>query len=57
MSDNLYDFNVSDRKSFALFIELLRKDLFENPQDWENKNLDDFLEAMSAFYRRYTRLL
>lgn len=49
MSNNLDTFKVTDRKSFAIFIQLLRKDLFENPQDWENKNLHDFLEALSAY--------
>jgi hypothetical protein len=49
MNDNLTKFNVTDRNSFVVFLGLLRKDFIENPQDWENKSLEDFLEALSAY--------
>lgn len=40
---------VTDRQSFIKFLDLLRKDLMNNPDDWENKTLPDFLEALSAY--------
>lgn len=49
MSSDLENFIVTNRKSFATFIKLLYKDLLENPEDWENRNLEDFLEALSAY--------
>lgn len=49
MSDALYDLKITDRKSFAQFLELLRQDLINNPDAWENKNLPDFLEALATY--------
>lgn len=49
MNDTLNDFKVTDRQSFIKFLDLLHKDFLENPDEWENKNLDDFLEAMTRY--------
>jgi hypothetical protein len=49
MSEILEDFNVNDRESFSQFLELLRKDLLDNPESWENDTLPNFLEALSAY--------
>jgi hypothetical protein len=49
MNDQLNKFEVTDRKSFSVFLDLLRKDFAENPQEWENKSLENFLEALSAY--------
>ena len=49
MSDQVFDFKVTDRVSFISFIKLLRVDLLNNPERWENKNLDDFLEAIGRY--------
>jgi len=49
MDNELTEFRVTDRKSFVKFLDLLRKDLSENQQEWENKSLEDFLEALSAY--------
>lgn len=48
MNDTLYDFKVTDRQTFIQFLDLLRKDFLDNPENWENKTLPDFLEALSA---------
>ena len=37
------------RAEFSIFVQELRADLIENPQEWENITLDRFLEAMSAY--------
>ena len=37
------------RIEFVDFLNDFRTDLKKNPDKWENKNLDDFLEAMSAY--------
>jgi hypothetical protein len=49
MTDTLNDFKVMDRITFIKFLDLLRKDFLDNPENWENKTLPDFLEAMSAY--------
>ena len=49
MSDTLNDFKVTDRQTFIKFLDLLRTDFLDNPENWENKSLPDFLEALSAY--------
>ena len=49
MSDTLNDFKVTDRRTSIKFLDLLRKDFSGNPENWENKTLPDFLEALSAY--------
>lgn len=49
MKDILNDFKVTDRQTFIKFLDLLRKDLLDNPENWENKTLPDFLEALSVY--------
>lgn len=40
---------VATREDLARFVELLRSDLRNNPGDWENPSLEDFLESLSAW--------
>lgn len=40
---------INSKKDFVFFLENLIADLKENPADWENDNLESFLEAMSAW--------
>lgn len=49
MKDQLSNCIVTDRQSFITFIERLREDLLSNPESWENKTLDDFLEALGRY--------
>ena len=35
--------NVNDRKSFSKFVGLLRQDFQQNPERWENDQLESFL--------------
>ena len=49
MREEVSNFKVTDKKTFIEFIDLLRADLLANPDDWENKKMDDFLEAVSRF--------
>lgn len=49
MTDTISNFKVTDRKSFIKFIDLLRKDFVDNPESWENKKLENFLEALSSY--------
>ena len=49
MTDTISNFKVTDRQTFVKFINLLRQDLVDNPESWENKKLGDFLEALSAY--------
>lgn len=38
-----------NREEFSKFLLQLQTDLEENPQNWENRTLFDFLEAMSRY--------
>jgi hypothetical protein len=49
MNDQLSNFKVTDRQSFISFLDLLRQDFLQNPDNWENKTLDTFLEALGAY--------
>ncbi len=49
MDDNLSDFKVTDRQSFIKFLNLLHRDLIDNPDRWENDTLARFLESMVAY--------
>lgn len=49
MNDYLSKFKVTDRQSFIEFINLLRQDFIDNPESWENKNLNDFLQALGSY--------
>jgi hypothetical protein len=48
MIPDLEDLKVTDRETLAIFISPLRNDLLENEEKWENKTLDDFLEALES---------
>ena len=36
MKNTLENFNVTDRKTFIEFIDLLRTDFINNPENWKN---------------------
>jgi len=40
---------MTDRNSFIKYLDLLIQDFKDNPENWENRNLVDFLEAMSSY--------
>lgn len=40
---------VKDSPSLIIFIKRLREDLKENLEEWENRDLASYLEAMSAW--------
>jgi succinate dehydrogenase flavin-adding protein (antitoxin of CptAB toxin-antitoxin module) len=49
MNDTLDNFKVTDRQTFIKFLAVLRNDLLDNPENWENKTLPDFLEALNTY--------
>ena len=40
---------IKTKEDLARFVEELKADLLSNADDWENLELDQFLEAMSAW--------
>jgi hypothetical protein len=42
---------IGSKDSLADFIAALRLDLETNPDEWENRTLDGFLDAMEAWVR------
>ncbi len=51
MSNLSNNYSVTDRQTFIRFLEALHQDFLDNRQAWENKTLEDFLEALT----RYTK--
>lgn len=49
MNEQLSNFKIADRQTFIRFLDLLRKDFLENRAEWQNKSIDDFLEAMTRY--------
>ncbi len=37
------------KQDFIIFLEDLKNDFIENPKSWENKTLEDFLDAMFRY--------
>ena len=48
MSDVDYS-EVTSREDFCDFVDALRQSLRDSAENWENINLDDFLEALEAW--------
>ncbi|WP_461791418.1 DUF7660 family protein [Pedobacter sp.] len=38
-----------EKQTFIKSLNLLRQDFLDNPENWENKTLPDFLKALSAY--------
>ena len=49
MNNSIYEIEVTDRKSFIEFVDLLLQDFYKHRDKWENDRLETFLEAMSAY--------
>jgi hypothetical protein len=45
----IHQIKITSRKSFINFLKLLQEDLRSNNEAWENKSLEDFLEAMTTY--------
>ncbi|MBK0404966.1 hypothetical protein I5M27_18420 [Adhaeribacter sp. BT258] len=43
------EIEVKDRQTFSEFAKLLLEDFEKNKENWENKNLGDFLEALQRY--------
>jgi hypothetical protein len=43
--------SVRSRDDFVEFVKALREDLVDNPECWENANLERFLEALGAWVK------
>lgn len=40
---------IKSRNDFIVFIQYLIDDFRENPENWENKTIPDYLEAMQSW--------
>ncbi|MGN7784603.1 DUF7660 family protein [Niabella sp. 22666] len=49
MTSETKNFEIHNRQTFIEFITQLRIDFTKNSDNWENKTLPDFLEAISAY--------
>lgn len=43
--------SINTKEDLAEFLFGLRKDLIDNPGDWENQTLDRYLDAMESWIR------
>lgn len=50
-NDQLFDYaaSVRTRREFIRFIEYLNTDKREHPENWQNNDLDGFLEGLLGF--------
>lgn len=46
---NIKQMKVTDRQSLIHFIQALANDLRSHPEQWENQNLGDYLDAMAGW--------
>jgi len=53
MADKLFQFaeSVKSRGDFIEFVELLNRDYRASREDWQNVNLETFLEGLGSFAR------
>lgn len=49
MTEQILHYKATDRQSFIKFIELLREDFLHNRDNWENKSIYEFLEALTRY--------
>lgn len=49
MQNSLLNIKITDRQTFIQFLDILHKDLLNNPEQWENKTLPEFLEALISY--------
>jgi hypothetical protein len=49
VNKTLNNFEVTDRQTLIRFLELLRNNFLDNHENWENKTLPDFLEALTSY--------
>ena len=40
---------IESKEDFEIFLKTFFEDFKKNPSDWENKTLEDFIEAMLAY--------
>ena len=40
---------IESKEDFIVFLQELQKDFLNNPQEWENTELCEYLEAMEGF--------
>lgn len=46
--------SISDKEDFLSFIQRLVVDYRENPQKWENKSVDEYLQAMVSWIEDFS---
>lgn len=48
---NIYEFaqNVSSKYEFIEFLKLLKRNLEEKPEEWENNDITSFIEGLSGY--------
>lgn len=46
--------SISDKEDFLSFIQRLIVDYRENPQKWENKSVDEYLQAMVSWIEDFS---
>jgi predicted AAA+ superfamily ATPase len=45
----MQNLKVTDRQSFSQFVEMLRRDMSNNPSKYQNLTTADFLDAISSY--------
>lgn len=45
---------IKNKSDFIRFLNLLSKDFERNPNEWENKTIQEFLEQMASWIEDYS---
>lgn len=48
--------SVKDTDSFALFLNALARDYKDNPDEWQNQSVGDYLESIASWIKDWTDL-
>ena len=46
---------MSDKEAFLSFVQKLIDDYKANPQEWENKTVDEYLDSMMSWVEDYSK--
>ncbi len=52
--EKIYDGKVNDKEAFLDFLEALRTDYLTNPEDWENRTVAEYVDAMRSWIEDYS---
>lgn len=50
----IHDEKINDKEAFLVFLEVLRTDFLTNPEEWENRTVAEYVDAMKSWIEDYS---